>query len=172
MRINDEAGLMFASEVRHDSGMGDPTSLKYLRIDQVRGEIGDLVHSTACLQLYRPLVSVAPIGAPAMLMSQGESKLVEAGDSLYRVQIVRSEHIQSLPCGVAMELPPWRLEYVVDRVEDVEEARRMERAANAEVISEGRFRLDGIRDPRSGDVPPDPSLEQDGPPNPELKEDR
>ena len=53
---------------------------------------------------------------------------MRVGATAYLVTILRSEHTEAVPCGIASEKPPWVLEYLLRRLDDPQEIQILENA--------------------------------------------
>jgi hypothetical protein len=69
------------------------------------------------------------VGTPGpVVIPPGRQRIVRVGSIAYLVTIVRSEHTEAVPCGIASEKAPWVLEYLVRRLDDPQEIQSLERA--------------------------------------------
>jgi hypothetical protein len=88
------------------------------------------------------------VGAPGpVVVPHGRQRIVRVGATAYLVTIVRSEHTEAVPCGIASEKAPWVLEYLLRRLDDPQEIRILENALN---VNEAPNARDVMDDPQRG----------------------
>jgi hypothetical protein len=162
--LSDTDGLLFAVETRlFERGLSD-RDLDGFIVFQDADDIGEPVYDTPCSKLYYPLVAIFSGLNEPLIVENGQERIVRKGRKAYLITIVRSQHVEEVPCEVSFEEAPWQLEYVIRRIDDPAEAKKIEAAWKLEEPDVALLRFDPQEEPVAGDTPPDPKLKGDAPP--------
>jgi hypothetical protein len=130
--LRDAGGLLFATESRRSGRVLKDAELSPFSFRQKREDLGEPARASACSRVYFPDVAVS-VGAPRpVVVPHGRQRIVRVGSTAYLVTILRSEHTEAVPCGIASEKAPWVLEYLLRRLDDPQEIRILENALNVD----------------------------------------
>jgi hypothetical protein len=143
--LRDASGLLFATESRRSGRILKDADLAPFSFRQKRDDPGEPARTGECYRVYFPDVAVS-VGTPGpvVVVPHGRQGIVPVGSVSYLVTIVRSEHTETVPCGIASEKAPWVLEYLVRRLDDPREVQSLEDALN---VNEAPNPQDGKDDP-------------------------
>jgi hypothetical protein len=158
--LRDAGGLVLATESRRSGRILREADLAPFAIRQMRDD-RDPARTSECHRVYFLDVAVSVGTAGPVVIPPGRQRIVRVGSTAYLVTIVRSEHTEAVPCGIASEKAPWVLEYLVRRLDDPQEIRSLERALGVDEAPKSQ----GVE----GD--PDAIRKDDGPSNPALGAD-
>jgi hypothetical protein len=126
--LRDVDGLWLATESRRSGRILKDADLGPFSFRQKRDDLGAPARITDCYRVYFPDVAVS-VGTPApVVVPHGRQRIVRVGATAYLVTILRSEHTELVPCGIASEKAPWVLEYLLRRLDDPQEIRSLENA--------------------------------------------
>ena len=145
--LRDAGGLLLATESRRSGRILKDADLAPFSFRQKRDDPGEPARTSECHRVYFPDVAVS-VGAPGpVVVPHGRQRIVRVGATAYLVTIVRSEHTEAVPCGIASEKAPWVLEYLLRRLDDPQEIRILENALN---VNEAPNAQDVMDDPQRG----------------------
>ena len=126
--LRDAGGLLVAIESRRSGRILKDADLSPFSFRQKRDDLGEPARASECYRVYFPDVAVS-VGAPRpVVVPHGRQRIVRVGATAYLVTILRSEHTEAVPCGIASEKPPWVLEYLLRRLDDPQEIQILENA--------------------------------------------
>jgi hypothetical protein len=135
---------LLATESRRPGRILKDADVSPFSFRQTRDDLGKPTLASACHRVYFPDVAVS-VGAPRpVVVPHGRQRIVRVGATAYLVAIIRSEHTEALPCGIASETAPWVLEYLIRRLDDPQEILVLQNALNVDETPNAR---DGKDDP-------------------------
>jgi hypothetical protein len=161
--LRDAGGLLWAMESRRSGRILKDADLAPFSFRQKRDDLGEPARTSECYRVYFPDVAIS-VGAPGpVVVPHGRQRIVRVGSTAYLVIVVRSEHTEAVPCGIATEKAPWVLEYIVRRLDDPQAIRSLENALNVNETPNTQGVLDDPNPARQDDGPPNPALGADDP---------
>jgi hypothetical protein len=128
--LRDAGGLLLATESRRPGRILKDADLSPFSFRQKRDDLGAPARTSDCYRVYFPDVAISAGAQRPVVVPHGRQQMVRVGSTAYLVTILRSEHIEAVPCGIASEKAPWVLEYVLRRLDDPQEIRSLEDALN------------------------------------------
>jgi hypothetical protein len=164
LALRDARGLFLAAESRRSTKVLSDADLAPFSLRQDRDDLGDPQRSSACYRIYHPEVVVSAGTHESFVIAHGQRRIVRVGSTAYLVTIVRSEHTEALPCGIALEKAPWVLEYLLRRLDDPEEIAGLEQALGVDETPDAQEAKDDPDPSRKDDGPPSAALQADAPP--------
>lgn len=160
--LKDSFGLLFATETRmFQRGLRDE-DLEGITLRQKREDLGEPTYITRCAKVYFPDVVILAGRDKPIIVKHGQKVLLQYGRAAYLIRIVKSQHVEEVPCDISFEEAPWQLEYIIKRLDDPKEIREFEASFDKPMGSQ--FKPDAPGRRPDGDNPPNPKLKGDAPP--------